>query len=770
MAKVPGNIEYKEVILTGMLAEFRIALLQEIDAASRSASSSAVPLINGKRIAQVGSSYQYIFDIESALNLPGDAPGDLYVPGHSPLEVVVISIDGMAITLSIPENLGAFVPTAHLRSDLAYLMRKLIDRIESKADTPNPVGDRILGAPVSGDPVQLQLSYLNPEQNKALGSSLGRNTTFIGGPPGTGKTQTIGGIGEQLYRQGRSLLLVSHTNIAVDQALIRIGKCLDKSELEKGRVLRVGEPKDLRLNDMPNLLLKTHVDKRSAELAERRTNLESSLSAATEQIKQICKIIDICEWVDEAEDDITSMTTDLYDLQKLQANLQRLRSELLQLEASSDYWNTAQNAAHDAKSHLIKISRLDEQISKLKRRIESSQVKLKEISSSLSNAKSLLLQASSVSWLTRKWRRLPSPEEQSQIVQNLHKKLGEASLETDNIRDKLDAAQRRRAFLYDKVQAFRNKYLAKPTEILLKADAHVLKIKQLKLQIKSLNNKYSSTYLELEELFEARLSVLKQMGLTQESSGPLESMLSSIKFAFEQAVAKIEGVDLEELRVERDQLNAQIRTIEFELNQIEESLKKVEQLVIADATVIATTLTRAYLRDSIQFRRFDTVILDEASMAPIPALWVAASLADYSAVVVGDHKQLPPIVLSTHELAEKWLGKDIFEAAGFSNSRPSPSHLIDLTQQYRMHPDISAISNNLIYDGQLKDAEGTTNDEGLFEWYQKDWGHDYPVLLVDTGSLNAWVTSVPRGRGSSRLNFLSATVCVDLAEQLLVKG
>jgi len=32
-------------------------------------------------------------------------------------------------------------------------------------------------------------------------------------------------------------------------------------------------------------------------------------------------------------------------------------------------------------------------------------------------------------------------------------------------------------------------------------------------------------------------------------------------------------------------------------------------------------------------------------------------------VLVGDFKQLPPIKHSTHELAELWLGRDIFEAA-----------------------------------------------------------------------------------------------------------
>ena len=118
-----------EVHLTGILADFRTALQEEILAARRQAASNAVPLANGRRIAQVGSAYQYIFDIENALNLPGDAPGDLYVPERTPLEVTVISIEGMGITLSVPVDLGAFVATARLQSNLAHLMRKLIRRI-----------------------------------------------------------------------------------------------------------------------------------------------------------------------------------------------------------------------------------------------------------------------------------------------------------------------------------------------------------------------------------------------------------------------------------------------------------------------------------------------------------------------------------------------------------------------------------------------------------------------------------------------------------------
>ena len=76
--------DQQEIPLSGRLGEFRTALREEIEAARRNESSSAIGLINGRRIAQIGGSYQYAFDVENLLNLPGDAPGDLYLQGYPP--------------------------------------------------------------------------------------------------------------------------------------------------------------------------------------------------------------------------------------------------------------------------------------------------------------------------------------------------------------------------------------------------------------------------------------------------------------------------------------------------------------------------------------------------------------------------------------------------------------------------------------------------------------------------------------------------------------
>ena len=72
MALEPSGNKVEEIKLDGVLAEFRTALEEEIQAARAFESSNAVELKNGRRIANIGKNYQYLFEIENALNLPGD--------------------------------------------------------------------------------------------------------------------------------------------------------------------------------------------------------------------------------------------------------------------------------------------------------------------------------------------------------------------------------------------------------------------------------------------------------------------------------------------------------------------------------------------------------------------------------------------------------------------------------------------------------------------------------------------------------------------------
>lgn len=261
-----GQPATDETQYSGLIAEFIEALRQEVRSARRT--GRAVSLCIGRRISRIGDQCQYVFEVENVLNVPADSPAELKLPGRQqPLRATIISVEGLSVTLSVPVDLDSFVPRASLQTDLTFLMERLIERLASRAGSASPVAERILGMiPVSGAAQPAASSDLNEEQSAAVASSLGREVTFIWGPAGTGKTKTIGAICAEHCRRNRSVLLVSHTNIAVDQALWQISETLSPDEIAYGQVLRVGSLKDQRLEQRPDLLLQTHVKRRTEEL------------------------------------------------------------------------------------------------------------------------------------------------------------------------------------------------------------------------------------------------------------------------------------------------------------------------------------------------------------------------------------------------------------------------------------------------------------------------------------------------------------------------
>ena len=396
-----------------MLGEFRTALREEIFSAQRSASSNAVPLTNGRKIGQVGAAFQYAFTVDSVLNVPGDAPGDLIVPGKERLLATIISIEGLTITISLGLTLGSFVPNARLQTDLTFLLRKLIERIELLNIKSNAAGDRILGfADASGESESVFCDNLNAEQNAAVASSVGRDTTFIWGPPGTGKTTTIGAIGATLFNRSRSVLLVSHTNTAVDGALLQIAKRLG-DRANDGTVLRIRVPKDEELKGKSELLIATHVEKRSTELTARLLKLEDERTEKTRESLSIQRLIAICEWINEAASDLERASAELAAIQSLDADARVSRTGLEELRKEEPRWREAANDAAAAKEATRDANALRETLRLLEQSSAEITRKIVSTETHAASAKELLGYAEAIEPFRQKRNALPSLAEQS---------------------------------------------------------------------------------------------------------------------------------------------------------------------------------------------------------------------------------------------------------------------------------------------------------------------------------------------------------------------
>ena len=175
--------------------------------------------------------------------------------------------------------------------------------------------------------------------------------------------------------------------------------------------------------------------------------------------------------------------------------------------------------------------------------------------------------------------------------------------------------------------------------------------------------------------------------------------------------------------------------------------------ILEHAQVICATCVGAGGR-LLDSRRFPLVLLDEATQATEPASLIPLTKGARHVVLVGDHHQLPPTVIS-RRAEEDGLACSLFErlvALG------APSTM--LTTQYRMHPVIREWPSERFYGGQLEDgilAEERVAPAG-FVW--PDWNAPVAFIPVE----GAEDTSPD---GASKQNMDEAGLAVRVVDMLL---
>ncbi|MBN3960081.1 translation initiation factor IF-2 N-terminal domain-containing protein [Nostoc sp. NMS8] len=135
----------------------------------------------------------------------------------------------------------------------------------------------------------------------------------------------------------------------------------------------------------------------------------------------------------------------------------------------------------------------------------------------------------------------------------------------------------------------------------------------------------------------------------------------------------------------------------------------LRRIYLDNANVVGITCVQAANRGfSEEFKSFDVVIIDEVSKCTPPELLIPA-LKGKKLVMVGDHRQLPPMLdTSTLEEVAQTIGNtrdelQFLEESLFKSQFESADESIKqmLTTQYRMHPSIMGAINQF-YDGKLE--------------------------------------------------------------------
>ena len=215
--------------------------------------------------------------------------------------------------------------------------------------------------------------------------------------------------------------------------------------------------------------------------------------------------------------------------------------------------------------------------------------------------------------------------------------------------------------------------------------------------------------------------------------------------------------------------------------------RQIEEEAVRHFKVVVTTLSSS--RNSVLDKIiFPNVIVDESAQTIEPACLLALSHGAERVVLIGDHKQLPAVVLST-EAIRRGMSVSLFErllkaevvtavrpkfirtetqdslvteimAVAANPSVPAvPSVLLNV--QRRMHPSIAEWPNSVFYDNKLENHISVPTDDDVvldrFGWLS---GSSRVVFIDTEGGSEELV-------GTSTKNASESSLLVEIVDRLL---
>jgi ATP-dependent RNA/DNA helicase IGHMBP2 len=197
------------------------------------------------------------------------------------------------------------------------------------------------------------------------------------------------------------------------------------------------------------------------------------------------------------------------------------------------------------------------------------------------------------------------------------------------------------------------------------------------------------------------------------------------------------------------------------LDEARERERRAVRAILDAAQVVCATLAGLGGSD-LSAERFDLALLDEATQATEPmSLW--SFLRAPKVVLAGDHRQLPPTILS-EEAAKGGLALSLFERLLEDAGAPASTML---KEQYRMHEEIMAFPSAEMYGGQLR-AHPSVARRKLEELAPLQPLDAPPVLFLDTAG-KGFDDEVAPGT-ESRVNPGEAALVIARLNELLAAG
>jgi len=282
--------------LNTLLNEFIDSLEKEILKKKKRARNKPIILKDGHRESYIEHGVIYTFE-DFNRNVMPDLPVVLEILDTESndgfkYDAMVIGVEDETLTLYIADkNLPDPIKKSKLLIDDTKLLENTKETIikirDSQENPPRILADKAFGlcetVSAKGKAFGFPENF-NESQKEAVQVSTGSDVTFIWGPPGTGKSQTLGSLAETLLKDNNTLLITAHTNEAVDGLMEKIIKLFDEEQIKEGQIIRwkITQSKKL-MKITPSAIISSQ----SQELIEQEDNLDQRRRIAEENLRNI---------------------------------------------------------------------------------------------------------------------------------------------------------------------------------------------------------------------------------------------------------------------------------------------------------------------------------------------------------------------------------------------------------------------------------------------------------------------------------------------------
>ncbi|MDQ0201382.1 AAA domain-containing protein [Neobacillus ginsengisoli] len=219
------------------IKEWQQALQNEIIHLKKYGSNKFL-LSNGRLLSSEGS-FTYYFDTVAPVRIPVGSSIKLEW-GGSRQNGRVLSSEDQGVMLAMEQSFGELIREAYLYHDPWELLEQLIQRFdEIKKSKQKRLRVKKLMDPSM--PSKHPIDKIKSNIHELVLRSKYNPVTFVWGPPGTGKTYTLARVAANKYFHENRVLILSHSNQAVDVILSEISTFIKKkNRFQEGDVLRYG--------------------------------------------------------------------------------------------------------------------------------------------------------------------------------------------------------------------------------------------------------------------------------------------------------------------------------------------------------------------------------------------------------------------------------------------------------------------------------------------------------------------------------------------------